>query len=169
MSSKDLVLNYEARQLAQTSNRIKTAQELAAYRSNPDVPHYKDLETVARLQWLGQQIVKTNQILHRETVEEFLNMDVTALDETIMDDYRMRELTLMEMDEAFSRGVCGSYGQYFGINAPTFIGFLRAYLETPKSREATKILAERAAQRRREELDNEIRKEVEARRNAQMV
>lgn len=166
MSCSDLVHNYEAQQLAPMSNKIRTAEELAAYRSNPEVPHYKDLETLHRFQWLGQEVVKINQILHRETVEEFLNMDVATLDENIMDDYRLADLTLMEIDEAFSRGICGAYGQYYGINALSLLDFLRSYKDTDKSREATKILAERAKQRRRQELDEQIRKEVEERRNA---
>lgn len=146
------------------NNDISTAQSLALHRMNAEIPHYRDIEQGHRFQWLGTEIVKLNQILHRETVDDFLNTDVVALDETIMDDMYLSDLTFEEIDEAFSRGVCGSYGDYYGLNPPSMLGFLRSYMETPKKKEATKIARAQQEERRRADEDARIRKEVEARR-----
>ena len=160
MSSKDLVQSYEAQLTAQNNNSIATPEALAAYRRDDTIPHYRDLEQNLRFQWLGQQIVKLNQVLHKETVEDFLQTDVVMLDENIMDDIHLSDFTLAEIDEAFSRGICGAYGPYYGLNPPSLMGFLRAFLETPKKKEALKINNELMKQERRAQLDKEIRKQV---------
>lgn len=152
--------------LAQTSSRIGSAQALAEYRTDKTVPHYRTIPLGSRLQWLGQEISKLNQILHRETVEEYLTVDVATVDDMIMDDIYLYDLTLAEISEAWQKGTCGAYGEFYGLNPLTLLNFLRSYLDTPKKVEATKIVRRQLEKAERQMQDDLIRREVEKRKKA---
>lgn len=169
MSSKNLTNSSQSLLQKLRSNDISTPVALADYRTREDACRYKDADFNQRMQWLGQKIVELNQILHKETVEQYLNLDVAVIDDNIMADKSLSDLTFLEINEAFNRGVCGAFGPYFGLNALSMLDFLRAFNKSEKKLYANAIESERDKVRRRALEDAKIRKEVEERNNAQMV
>lgn len=145
------------------NNDISTPEALAALRESGLIPFYRQIPRDARLQWLGGRVVRLNQLLHKETVDEYLNQDVLALDENIMDELPLSALTLDEIGEAWDRGVAGAYGPYYGVNILSLMNFLRSYLDTPKKREATKIQQAHNKERERAALSERMWREVQER------
>lgn len=157
----------------QTSNSrvpaIPTAKELAAIRMDRRMfPHYKDIPPQARMKWMAGQIqflasiARIRDFEAREPV-----MMASMLDEMIMQDRDMAELTLPELADAFKNGVFGLYGEFFGLSAPNLFGFINSFLDSDKKKEATEMVRnakDEFYQKKKEELaemQERIRAEIE--------
>lgn len=129
-----------ALQIVRTSNRIATADQLAAVMQTE--PRFYALETGSRVAWLGQQIIALNYMVHSQKMpnEYDLFIESSTLDQAIMEDEGLRGLTQVEMQEAFRRGISGEYDKFYGITAPSLIGFLRAFRTCDKRMKAITIL-----------------------------
>lgn len=86
-----------------------------------------------------------------------LLIDSSLVDRMIMEDKGMRSLTLVEMQEAFKKGILKEYGDYYGITPVSLIGFLKGFKNSPKRQRALSILHKREQQRKEEEKNREMR------------
>lgn len=138
----------------QTSNSIATAQQLAEYRMAtvktedgkvvPAHPRYGQLKPGPRINWLKDQLLILNYLRHIKTATPLdILIDAQAADNAIMDSGEYRNLTQVEMQEAFNRGINGEYGEFFGITASTLTGFLKGYMKSQKWQSAKAIIYSR--------------------------
>ena len=134
----------EKLQTRKSNNAVSPFREphtLAAIRLDESrYPHYGKLPIVARRQWLTGEITKLNMLKHQRPDPNILELDVVALDEYIMEDALVSDLTQTEMDHAFRMGLKGDYGDYYGLTADALFGFLEGYLNTPEKKEATRLV-----------------------------
>ncbi len=103
-------------------------------------PHYATIPLNARRQWLSAEIVKLNMLKHQRPDPDILELDTVALDEYIMADTLVRDLTQAEIDFAFRSGLKGDYGEYYGLTADSMFGFLEGFLHTPEKKEAARLV-----------------------------
>lgn len=135
-----------ALQITRASDSIATAQNLADYRlAKKDDgsylhPRYKDGNEAQRISWLGEQFFGLGAITHTTITASSVAVDVMTLDQEIMRNPFMREMTLVEMQEAFRKGVFKEYGDYYGITAVSMFGFLRSYCKGDKKQTAASII-----------------------------
>ena len=129
-----------ALQIVRTNNRIATADQLAVVMQTE--PRFYSLDAGVRVAWLGQQIIALNYMVHSQKMpnEYDLFIESSTLDQAIMEDEGLRGLTQVEMQEAFRRGISGEYDKFYGITAPSLIGFLRAFRTCDKRMKAITIL-----------------------------
>lgn len=133
-------------QIIRAGSNIATAQQLADYRLATDAegrrinPRYKDGSDAARLSWLGDQFHGLALIAHFGVDKDAIKLDVLNLDKEIMENTVLRELTLVEMQEAFRKGVMKEYGDYFGITSVSMLGFLKGFLKSDKKQTAASII-----------------------------
>lgn len=137
-----------------TSSRldISTPENLAKVRMTKDVPHYRAVGRSYRLKWLADAIVKMNMLRHvnpDDTSLQTVQMDAAALDDFIINDIYLSDLTFEEISEAFRLGLVGTYGEYYGITSISLFGFLKGYFRSPKKQRAIRIVQE--AQRREQQ------------------
>ncbi|MFB5946091.1 hypothetical protein [Albibacterium profundi] len=108
-----------------------TSLEIAeAVKSNPVVKvHEDDLRKV-----LGLAIVKAYQDLGQSMNDE----DSAYLSNVLPFEVKKQvpSIRIQEIPIAINRGVYGEYGKYYGLNATTFISFLKAYIETEDRKKA---------------------------------
>lgn len=133
----------QALQMLRTSNSIETAEDLAMVLSNPQIPRFGSLSKKDRVGWIMAQIFNLNYLLHRKVdgVNEFdVAIDAESFDKSAITEMPIRNLTLVEIQEAFIRGINGEYGDYYGVTVPSLIGFLKGYLNGEKRRKAEAIL-----------------------------
>lgn len=144
-----------ALQIASSGNRIATPQQLAEVRLAVDAngkhiyPHYCELEQIVRVSWLGDQFFGLAILTHTSATSEMVSLDAVALDNEIMDNPILRDMTLVEMQEAFRKGAGKEYGDYFGITYASMLGFLRGYLKSEKKIRAAQIVNKRLAEAQR--------------------
>lgn len=150
--------------------RIENAKSLAAIRLDPvHFPHYKDIPQPERLKWMTKESMTLAEIAR---IRDFDMMSAarlaTVLDEMLMEDHYLSDLTLPEFHEAFKSGVFGLLGDFHGISAPNLYGFAEKWLESDKKRESAEIVrktkAELRAEKTRQEQEEErrrIREEIE--------
>lgn len=145
--------------ILQTNNNIATPEQLAAVISSPDFPKYHKLPERERVKWLGQQINALNYMTHSNRIsnEEDLLIESLLLDQTIMNDEGMRNLTNVEIQEAFRKGVIKEYGEYYGITPVSLVSFIKGYMKSSKRQRALSILFEKAKRRVEEEKKRESR------------
>ena len=144
----DSITPYQqtALQITRASNEIATAKELADYRlaKNPDGSfvhaRYKDGNEEQRIAWLGEQFFGLSAITHTALTATSVALDVTSLDQEIMRNSVLREMTLVEMQEAFRNGVFKEYGDYYGLTAVSMFGFLKGYCKADKKLSASVIV-----------------------------
>ena len=131
-------------QVFRTNNNlpaIKTAQELASVRLDEgNNPRYGNMPAQIRRTWLTGKVIELNMIKHIRPDEDMLAYDITALDEYMMDDPIIRDLTQAEIGRAFRLGIKGDFGEYFGLTADALFGFLEGFLRTPEKREAARLV-----------------------------
>lgn len=139
-------------QIIQNTSNVATAEGIAALRANPSVPRYREIPEARRVQWLGQTMAQMYEIRHQEYDMKQILMDAATLDEKIMDDSILSDLTQPEIIKAFKKGVFGDFGDFFGVTAISCYGFLRKFLQTPEKQAAIKMArGEYGAQRDRVE------------------
>lgn len=140
-----------ALQIVRTSSRIATAEQLAVVLQTE--PRFYSLDNGTRVAWLGQQIIALNYMVHSQKLpnEYDLFIESSMLDQAIMEDEGLRGLTQVEMQEAFRRGISREYGDFYGITAPSLIGFLNAYKKSEKRSQAIAILYSQEQKKLREE------------------
>lgn len=93
-------------------------------------PRYKDTPAENRRKWLVNKIAYCNAINHTRQDAEVLQVDAAALDEAMMHDKDIADLTAPEIEFAFYHGTMGEYGEYYGLTPRTFMGFLREFFKT---------------------------------------
>lgn len=152
-----LTVNQQtALQIANSGNQIATAEQLAKMRLAVDAngkhlyPHYREYAQVDRLSWLGDQFFGLAILTHTTATFEIVSIDSVALDNEIMDNPLLSDLTLMEMQEAFKKGIGKEYGEYYGITYSSMLGFLRGYIKSEKKMRAVQIVNEQRKKERQE-------------------
>lgn len=150
--------------------RVENAKSLAAIRLDPvHFPHYKDIPQPERLKWMTKESMTLAEIARiRDFDMKSAARLATVLDEMLMEDNYLADLTLPEFHEAFKSGVFGLLGDFHGISAPNLYGFAQKFLESDKKRESVEIVRKtkaelRAEQTRREQEEERrrIREEIE--------
>ena len=145
-ASESLRHQDTAMQIIRAGSNIATAQQLADYCLATDEegrhinPRYKDGSDAARLSWLGDQFHGLALIAHFAVDKNAIKIDVLNLDKEIMENNILRGLTLVEMQEAFRKGVMKEYGDYYGITSISMLGFLKGFLKSDKKQEAMAIV-----------------------------
>ena len=91
---------------------------------------YRDGDAAKRQSWLLDRIVYCNALNHIKPDPNFLKVDAVALDEAMMKDPKIADLTAPEIEFAMFHGTIGEYGEYYGLTARTFMGFFREYFKT---------------------------------------
>lgn len=118
-------------QLPTSSNNLP---KIVSSRSLLDIrrtcPKYKELPTTVRRAWLSEQIVYCNAINHQKPDPKMIAVDAAALDEALMRDTVLGDFTQPEISFAVLHGTLGEYGEYYGLTARTFLGFLREFTRT---------------------------------------
>lgn len=154
-----------ALQFLQTSSSIATPEQLALVRMNPQVPRFGQLQKAARVNWLKDQLMVLHYLRHIKEINELdILIDATSTDDAIMENPDFRCLTQVEIQDAFKHGINGEYGEFFGITAPTLIGFLRAYQKAEKWQKAKAIVyaKEKEAQEAEKAKENRMLYEMRA-------
>ena len=153
----DLVTRQQtALQIASSSNKIATAEQLADLRASTledgrhAFPRYKELQDDMRLSWLNHQFFGLALIAHMNIDPVTIKVDISTLDGQVMADSLLCDLTLVEMQEAFMRGLNGDYGDYYGLSSVSLMKFLKGFLRSEKKASATAIF-----HRRREHAERE--------------
>ena len=94
-------------------------------------PHYRNIDTAQRQKWLMNQIITCNYINHSPKADaNLVKVDAVTLDGGIMQDKVLADLTLSEISFAMLHGTLGEYGEFYGLTARAFLGFLREFLRT---------------------------------------
>lgn len=114
----------------QTSNNalIVSVQSLRDIRRNS--PRYRDTAREVRLRWMTNKIAWCNMINHTMQETEIIMADAAALDEAMMQDKDVADLTAPEISFAMYHGVMGEYGEYYGLTPRTFMQFFRGFFKT---------------------------------------
>ena len=131
---------------------IPTAEALATARTS--LPHYGMVPRERRVQWLSFEILKYYRLSHMQAADT--TPDAVALDDMMMDDPIICDLTQPEIDEAFRKGIFGKYGKYYGVTAISLYSFLESFIESEKKKTATAIINQQRLDKR-----NKARKERE--------
>ena len=165
--------------LTLTNNNVPvpTAQALAQVRMNPSFPKYGEVMQGTRVKWLARKVIELGKLRHAEVTATEAMVDATALDARMMQDQYMRDLTFPEIEDAFSDGLFGVYGEYYGITAMALYQFLDGFINSDKKRDAAELVRKTKAQERAEQTKREyeeqqrrIRAEIEeAKRNGTFV
>ena len=152
---------------------LPTAEALAAVRTDPRYPHYSSVPKRDRVRWLSLQIMELQKLKHIKPTADSALLDAAALDERMMGDQYAADLTQPEIEQAFKDGLCGDYGDYYGINAPSLYGFIREFIGSEKKRDAAALVMKSREEKRRREAEEERRKILEemeeAKRNGTFV
>jgi len=141
-----------ALQIANSGKKIATPQQLAELRLAKDAsgnnlyPRYRSMPQMSRLAWLGDQFFGLAILTHTTATFETVSVDSVALDDEIMEDRLLSDLTLVEMQEAFKKGIAKAYGDYFGLSYVSLLGFLRGFLKSEKKVAAANIVYQRMKQ-----------------------
>ena len=120
----------------QTSLTLRTSSNIpiVSVRSLLDIrksaPRYKDVDAAERQAWLMEKIVYCNALNHTKPDPTFIKVDTAALDEAMMKDAKIADLTAPEISFAMFHGTMGEYGEYYGLTARTFMGFFREFFKT---------------------------------------
>ena len=94
-------------------------------------PHYRDIPAPERQTWLAGEITKCNLINHSPKADrDIIKMDTATLDAGILQDKVFADLTLSEISFAMLHGTLGEYGEFYGLTARAYLGFLREFLRT---------------------------------------
>ena len=151
---------------------IPDAASLADVRLNRSVPHYKNFQPSARVGWLKKQLISLYAIKHINLSDangnsrmQMIATDASALDGFIMRDAIVSDFTLAEISDAFLSGLAGDYGDYVGLASDTLFRFLRAFRDSEKKAEATRLVRERRELEKKREYESRqaaIRAEIQA-------
>lgn len=146
----DLAIRQEtALQIISSGKQIATAMQLADLRSatladgRHAYPRYKEGSDAQRLSWLNKQIFGLAMIAHVNIDPATIKVDITTLDENIMANSYLNDLTLVEMQEAFRNGIFREYGEYYGLTSVSLYGFLKGFLRSEKKAAASAIYHKR--------------------------
>lgn len=165
----DLTIRQEtALQISKASSKIATAEQLADLRAakladgRNAFPRYREGGDNERLSWLNKQYFGLSLISHIGIDPVTIKVDITTLDDEIMSDSYLRELTLVEMQEAFRKGLNGEYGEYFGLSSVSLLKFLKGFLRSEKKAAASAIFHKRMAKAEQEANERFYKKLYEA-------
>lgn len=155
---EDLATRQEtAMQIISSGGDIATAEDLARLRLATDgngarlYPRYRDGRDDQRLSWLNRQFFGLALIAHQTVDPVTIKVDLFTLDREIMDHSVLRELTLVEMQEAFRRGIFKEYGDYYGLTAVSLVGFLKGFVRSEKKVAASSIIYKLEARKEQED------------------
>lgn len=172
----DLAIRQEtALQISKASSKIATAEQLADLRAakladgRNAYPRYREGGDVERYSWLNKQFFGLALIAHVTIDPVTIKVDVDTLDSEIMQDPYLRELTLVEMQEAFRKGLNGEYGEYFGLSSVSLLKFLKGFLRSEKKAAASSIFHKRRDKEEREANERFYRGLYEAQKAGKIV
>lgn len=117
------------------TNSNPALPEITSVRSLVDIrrmqPRYRDIDPARRQSWLLEKIMYCNYINHSpKTDANLVKLDATTLDAGIIQEKALADLTLPEIAFAMLHGTLGEYGEFYGLTARAFLGFLREFLRT---------------------------------------
>jgi len=117
------------------TNSNPVLPEITSVRSLVDIrrmqPRYRDIDPARRQSWLIERIMSCNYINHSpKTDANLVKLDATTLDAGIIQDKALADLTLPEIAFAMMHGTLGEYGEFYGLTARAFLGFLREFHKT---------------------------------------
>lgn len=134
-------IRQEAGKMVLTSSKVGTVELLAAHLLNPNVRRYRQGEEERRKQWLYRQIGACYFIAHvRIPSWEAITIDTDVLDAAMMESPVIANMTSVEIQDAFRSGVAGMYGEFYGINPKSLMGFLKGYADSEKKIEAHRLI-----------------------------
>lgn len=122
---------------------VSTGEEIAAVRlDEAKYPRYELIPPASRQKWLATEIKALAAVTRiRDLEAREAIMMAASLDEMLMTpDDNTGNLTLPELHKAFTAGVYGKYGEFYGLSAPNLYGFVRSYLSTPEKKIASDIV-----------------------------
>ena len=108
---------------------VMTAENIAGIMlDEKHFPRYRNIAQQKRMEWLSLEMKSLATITR---MKDFNAQEAVAasivLDEMIMQDRFIPDLTLLEMHNAFRNGVFGLYGEFYGISSPNLYGFLNCH------------------------------------------
>ena len=137
---------------------------LADIRTDPiRYPHYRTGAREQRQRWLAGQITALASLLR---IKDYTKADAigaaTSLDGQIMGHQFISDYTLVEISEAFRRGLYGEYGEWHGLTVQSLWGFLTRSLNSPVRQEAVNMIYAKkqaeAEERERRKIQEDIAK-----------
>lgn len=142
-----------------------TPQQIAAVRLDSAAKRYGTMAEEVRRSWLRFEIGKLMVLRGMEIDKTMVSFHAAGLDDMIMQEYDLSQLTLPEIDAALKAGLAGRYGEVYGVAASGMIAWLNGYMESEAKQEATAIVraklesiraAEKkaAAEKARREIEN---------------
>lgn len=117
-----------------------TPTQIAAIRLDSAATRYGKMADEVRRSWLRYEIGKLMVLRGAEVDKTMVSFHAAGLDELIMMDYDIAQLTLPEIDAALKAGLAGRYGEVFGVNASAMIGWLNGYMASEVKQEATRLV-----------------------------
>ena len=146
-----MVIRQEAGKMVRTSNRVGTAEMLAAHLLDPRARRYRQGEPGRRKEWLYQQMGACYFINHQRLPSwDMLTIDTDVLDASMMENPVIANLTSVEIQDAFRAGVTGTYGEFHGVTPKSLLGFLKAYISSDKKLDAHRLITMRQEKEDRE-------------------
>lgn len=149
---------------SETLPALADARAIVAVRTGAvKYPRYRNMPAGMRQEWLAVEFRKYMALARvKEVGTREIVVSAVALDEMMMQEPAIADLTQPEIEQAFKNGVFGKYGEYYGLTAMSLYGFLEAYLDSDIKKEATRRIREKAvAERERilaEQRDAEVAK-----------
>ena len=119
-----------------TSSSIATVDGLVSYRKTQ--PHYGNVPREVRLKWMAKEISVLATLQHQNTDAGLIMFDAVTLDEMMSEDPALMDLTQLEITESFRRGLCGAYGEFYGLTSASLYQFLSGYMKSEKKIAATR-------------------------------
>lgn len=108
---------------------INTDRDLAIVRADRKThPHYCDIPQNVRKGYLFKVIAYCNYIARQPKDETLWHFDVAEIDAQLSADPMKSHLTMAEISNAFRRGTLGRYGDFFRLDARTFLSFIDGFL-----------------------------------------
>lgn len=119
-----------------TSSSIATVEGLVSHRKTQ--PHYGSVPREKRLKWMVKEISVLATMQHQNTDARLIMFDAITLDEMMSEDPAIMDLTQQEITESFRKGLCGAYGEFYGLTSASLYQFLSGYMKSEKKIAATR-------------------------------
>lgn len=123
-------------------------------------PHFRDADEQTRCAWLYDEISVLYAMKHQTPVEQFIVFDAAFMDKQIMNHNIYRDLTFVEISNAFRNGAMGLYGESFGLTCESLLSFLDGFFheQIPTYKRMKEIRIGNDEYRVTEEMKDAVRK-----------
>lgn len=120
---------------------------------DPKQVRYWSLSPEERVEWIGEQMFALNLMVHTNPQNVSAGgvfLDASMFDTLAKEEEGIKNLTLIEMQEAFRRGISREYGDFFGITSISLIGFLKGFMRGEKRQKALTLISQDEEKKLRE-------------------